>query len=349
MSRASFPETGGGATSLPDDLRPFVDWFESQPSARERFRWVLRDSLDELLDGQRTGRWSYQHLSKTEKTHLGTVVEINLTKEFELPDGNLLDWRVAGTDLDCKFSKDYGGWEIPMEMYLCADHGDNSGEADHAALLVWMNDDQGQWAAGLMRATDAGLRWRQRDGLRVRAYNRDNKRRLSEIGLSDVHWLWNGGQADLPENVLLHLGDEIRTRVFEPSSGQLRVNELFRARQGQLISRATILTVAQQDDGMKRARDARLPQHLGGEGMLVLGHQDASPHIAQLLGLPVPEKGEFVACRIAPVSQDDVRPKIYADGKWWAIAHADEAVSAAPLLPSAKPASGWIAYLKACS
>lgn len=68
---------------LPAELAPIVEWFDAEDDARERLRWALRDSLDELLDGQRTGRWAYQHLSKTEKTHLGTVVEVNLTKELD--------------------------------------------------------------------------------------------------------------------------------------------------------------------------------------------------------------------------------------------------------------------------
>lgn len=107
---------------LPDELAPIVDWFNAEDDARDRFRWVLRDSLDELLDGQRTGRWAYQHLSKTEGTHLGTVVEVNLTKEFKFDDGMHLDWQIAGRDVDCKFSKTVGGWEIPIEMYLCSNH-----------------------------------------------------------------------------------------------------------------------------------------------------------------------------------------------------------------------------------
>lgn len=92
------------------ELRDIAQWFETAPDARDRFRWALRDSLDELLDGQRTGRWAYQHLSKTEKTYLGTAVEVNLTKEFEFTDGDHLDWKIAGgRDIDCKFSKDVGG------------------------------------------------------------------------------------------------------------------------------------------------------------------------------------------------------------------------------------------------
>ena len=51
--------------SSPDPaLRGLVRWFEEQPDGRERFAWVLRDSLDELIDGQRTRRWCYQQLNK---------------------------------------------------------------------------------------------------------------------------------------------------------------------------------------------------------------------------------------------------------------------------------------------
>jgi hypothetical protein len=310
------------------DVEHFAGWFLGQPEARERFRWALRDSLDELLDGQRTGRWCYQHLTKTEKTYLGTAVEINFTREFDLPDGELLDWNLERKDLDCKFSKDFGGWEIPMEMYRCADHGEQSGTQDHAAMLLWMDDDNRRWAAGLLRIADSLLRFRK-DG--TRQYNRDNKRKISAEGLNQISWLWGGIQHDLPENLLLHMDPEVRARVFASrNSGQQRVNALFREFPDQLISRAAVLTVAQQDDSMKRARDARLPQHLGREGFLVLGHQEADPYIAQLLGLPVPAKGEFVSCRVAPVDRDDSRPKVFLIDRWWAIASPDDAPSEAP-------------------
>ncbi len=34
---------------------------------------VLRDTLDQIYDGQHTGRWDYNQLYKTEKTHVGTL------------------------------------------------------------------------------------------------------------------------------------------------------------------------------------------------------------------------------------------------------------------------------------
>ena len=196
MSNRTVDALPAGDTSF--DVEHFAGWFLGEPDARERFRWALRDSLDELLDGQRTGRWCYQHLTKTEKTYLGTAVEINFTREFDLPDGDLLDWTLEGEDLDCKFSKDFGGWEIPMEMYRCPDHGEQSGTQDHAALLLWMDDDNRRWAAGLLRIADSLLRFRK-DG--NRQYNRDNKRKISAEGLNQISWLWGGIQHDLPENL----------------------------------------------------------------------------------------------------------------------------------------------------
>lgn len=316
---------------VPDDLAPFVEWFYNQPEARERFRWALRDSLDELIDGPRTGRWAYQHLTKTEKTYLGTAVEVNLTKEFDIDNGADLDWSIAGLDIDCKFSKDLGGWEIPMEMYLCADHGERSGRANHVAVLTWMNDDTSQWAAGIVRITDERLRWKQeRDahGNRVRAYNRDNKRKLDYGAKSDVHWLWGGLQTDLPTNLLLHLEPETRTRILtaslpgRASSGQQRVNQLFREVPDRIIGRQAVLTVAQQDDSPKRARDARIK--LRRQGIVVLGHQGSHPHVARALELPVPIKGEWISTRLVPVSSDDARPKFSLDGQFWARAREDE-------------------------
>ncbi|WP_132974543.1 NaeI family type II restriction endonuclease [Ornithinimicrobium sufpigmenti] len=319
--------------AVPVDLVPFKDWFDAQDDARERFRWALRDSLDELLDGQRTGRWAYQHLSKTEKTYLGTAVEVNLTKEFEFRNGAHLDWQIAGGDIDCKFSKDLGGWEIPMEMYLCEDHGDRQGKANQAALVTWLNDDTSQWAAGLITVTDERLRWRSdtTTGQLVRAYNRDNKRRLNDSARKDIHWLWGGLQNDLPRNLLLHLNADVRARVFSfPKSGQARVNQLFREVHGRIVGRQTVLTVAQQEDAPKRARDARLG--LRSEGILVLGHQDSHRHIARALELATPVKGEWIAVRVVPAEADS-RPFFTLNGLRWAMAQDAEPGSPAPELP----------------
>lgn len=48
----------------------------------DRVASVQGDTFDQLYDGQRTGRWRYDQLHKTEKTHMGTLVEISLQREF---------------------------------------------------------------------------------------------------------------------------------------------------------------------------------------------------------------------------------------------------------------------------
>ena len=325
MSSRKRPPTRQQPTDAGPRVEALATWLEDQPDARERFRWVLRDSLDELLAGQRTGRWCYQELKKTEKTYLGTAIEINLANEFDFPEGADLDWNINGNEVDCKFSKNIGGWEIPMEMYTCEDHGEQNPRVDHLALLLWINDDDSQWAAGVIEIRDCLLKFKvdKHTGEKVRQYNRDNKRRLDDDGIKSIRWLWGGLQEDLPENVLRQMNAATR-RVVLSGSGQDRVNALFREVERKLITRSTILTVAPQADPMKRVRDARLSNHLGGEGYLILGHQAADPDIACCLGLPIPAKGEFVSCRVSPGTAES-KPSVWLGDGWWRLANsADE-------------------------
>ena len=76
---------------------------------------VLRDTFDQIYDGQRTGRYSIERLAKTERTHIGTLVEINLQRRFKYADGNELDFSIAGHDVDAKYSMHFGGWMVPVE------------------------------------------------------------------------------------------------------------------------------------------------------------------------------------------------------------------------------------------
>jgi hypothetical protein len=134
---------------------------------------------------------------------------------------------------------------------------------------------------------------------------------------------------------MLELDESVREAIFragEPrGSGQARVNALFRLVQQRIIRRAVVLTVARQDDSLKRARDARLPRNLGREGILVLGHQEQDPDVAASLGLPRPRKGEFISVRVAPArrSAPDVAE---IEGRLWRKARDDDPVVMAPRL-----------------
>jgi len=213
-------------------------------------------------------------LEKTEKTYIGTKVEILFKFDFDLPDGEKLDTRIEGAEVDikCTVLKD---WMIPQEAIgeLC--------------LLVRIDDTRSKFWIGVIRAEKAVLRT---------GVNRDRKHSLSAVGKRTIHWIVDGG--DLPENLLASLAPDIRERILRPKSGQARIKELFRLVQGKIIPRVAIETVARQKDPMKRARDAR--KHLRAEGILVLGHQGEDPIIAGKLGLPVPNKGEMISIR-API------------------------------------------------
>jgi hypothetical protein len=279
---------------------------------------VIRDTLDQLYDGQHTGRWNYQQLHKTEKTHMGTLVEINLHRQFLFDDGDATDYCIAGVDVDCKYSMTYGGWEFPPEAI------------DHICLVVSANDASSSWSAGLMRVRDSYLRGKP---------NRDAKRQVTAASRSRIRELWPA-HGQLQENLFLRLSDKARERIFEARAkhgalhGQAKTNELFRSVQGRIIRRAELATVAQQDDFMKRARgNGGARTHLCPEGILVLGHQDNDPLVAAALGLPIPKKGEFISARVVPGRTDRDDPTAMIEGRPWALARPADPIFAAPEIP----------------
>lgn len=69
-----------GAAEDPELERVYEHVKALDPAGR-RFGRVLRDTIDQLLNGEVTGRYDWKTLFKTEKTHAGTLVEINLQRE----------------------------------------------------------------------------------------------------------------------------------------------------------------------------------------------------------------------------------------------------------------------------
>jgi hypothetical protein len=298
-----------------------------------RMAAAIRGALDMLLDGQHTGRYRWDQLHKTEKTHAGTLVEIALARSLRLADGMTLDYTIAGADVDCKFSYRMGGWMIPPE-------------ADgKLMLLVQASDEDGTWSAGLLRAAEANLR---------PAGNRDGKRAVSERGRAAVCWLH--ARAPLPENALIRLPGRDVDVIFALPSGQQRVNELFRRAQRMRISRTAVATVAMQDDFMKRVRGGGgARDQLRDEGIVIFGDYAGDQLLASALGLPRPGPGEFVSARLVrrPASPGDGGPgdggpgdggpgtagdRAYArsvrlEGTDWLLASAADPVTPAPALP----------------
>jgi hypothetical protein len=255
-------------TELGSVLRFFLEKNGFEQQAAE----TLRRALDEVIDGMRTGRWSVDSLEKTEKTYLGTKVEILFKFDFELLEGERLDIRIEGVEVDikCTVLRD---WMIPQEAVgaLC--------------LLVRIDDQRSRFWIGVVRCDPKLLR---------KGLNRDHKTSLSADGKKSIHWLVEAGK--LPENFLASLDEPVRHQIISQGSGQARVEALFRLVQGRIIPRVAIETVARQKDPMKRARDAR--KKLKAEGILVLGHQGEDPEIATARGYPIPKKGEMISISI---------------------------------------------------
>lgn len=294
-------------------------WFQGQRRLEQRFANVFRQSIDEVLDGQRTGRFNINgaDVEKTEKTYLGTKVEIIARAEFELGYGKPMDYLICGIPVDAKFTVGRN-WTIPKEAM------------GHICLLMHADDAKGIFRVGLIRISEENLNLGK---------NGDQKRTISEFGRAQIRWLIFNGQ--LPENLLLSLekaDPQALQAIFGAScdyrgsgnGGQLRINELLRRVQGRIIDRTTAVTVASQYDGPKRVRDAR--QLLRPEGIVVLGHQNEGPKVAQQLGLPVPKKGSWISVSLAKRPKDDPRPWVTIDGNDYVVRRGSEAAVTAPLI-----------------
>jgi hypothetical protein len=241
---------------------------------------VLRDTFDQLYDGVRTQRYRWDQLFKTEKTHFGTLVEINLQRQFEYADGVKLDYSIAGHEVDAKYSQSAGGWMLPPEAVgeLC--------------MVITASDQASRFSVGVVRASE---------GLLNSGANRDAKRTLSAAGRATIAWLQR--DADLPPNTLLQMRPEDVATVLAAGAGTSRVSELFRRTVGQAVGRAAVATVAAQLDITRRVRGgqsgARDP--LASEGIVVLGGAyDWQREAARQLGLPIPRRTEYVAGYVAP-------------------------------------------------
>lgn len=307
------PSSGSSGPLGPDtELEGVARHLLGEDPDGRRFAAALRRTFDMLLDGQHTGRYRWDQLHKTEKTHCGTLVEINLQREFGFADGEDLDYRICGADVDCKYSQKRGAWMIPPEAVgrLC--------------LLVWASDAESIWWAGLLRA----------DGELLNAgSNRDSKRTLNTAGRSAIRWLFQG--APLPENALLRLPPGDIEAIFAHRYGTKRTDELFRRAQGRLISRSVVATVAQQEDYMKRIRgNGGSRSSLRPEGIIILGHYTEHAQIAARLGLPTPGPGESVSARVARLrAHHGDAPRAEIDGELWTLASGTDPVEPAPRLP----------------
>lgn len=293
----------------------------------QRFAAVLRNTIDQLLDGEHTGRFDWDDLHKTEKTHAGTLVELNLLREFSFESGHDMDYLIQDIQVDCKFSQKEYGWMIPPEAL------------DEVCLVVWADDHAGLWSAGLLRASREKLTM---SGNVTKKGNRDGKFRLTRKHHSLVTWLWH--RHPLKENLLLHLDEATRNAIIAAGTatrrgpGQARVSELFRRVQRRPIDRIVVRTLAQQKDYMKRVRyNGGARTALRKHGIVIFGDYPNHQAVAAQLGLPVPQEGENVSVQVAEAKpHHGNQPQAFMDGRYWVVATEGDHEEVAPLLPETK-------------
>ncbi|HWG22443.1 MAG TPA: NaeI family type II restriction endonuclease [Terracidiphilus sp.] len=241
----------------------------------ERFREympsLLRRATDAVIDGPGTGRFTIDELEKTEKTYLGTKVEILLRSWLELPKGNFLDLLIDGIEVDIKNTM-ASNWMIPAEAI------------GHPCLLVKTSEKLSRFSIGIVVARDEHL---------SAGKNRDGKRAISAQGRDHIHWVLR--DQPYPENIWSGLDPELRKKIVSYPPGTKRVAALFRLVQQKPISRVQVVTMAPQRDGMKRLRkNGGARDSLAHEGIAILSGCFDKTLIGRL-NLPRSKNDEFIS------------------------------------------------------
>ena len=247
----------------------------SGPNQETTFSHLIRQALDEVIDGGRTGRWKVEQLEKTEKTYIGTKLEILVRNQFEFPRGKTLDLKIAGHEVDVKSTvRNNWNWMIPKEA------------RGNICLLIRADEKAACFSVGLLRMTDDNL---------TLGENRDRKVSVSSIGKQRIDWLV--APSLLPPNFLATLSDSDRTAIFNQRKGQARVTEFLRRVTSRVIPRLAIETVAQQKDPMKRIRkNGGAQDELLNEGIVIFVGDWIKPRaLAAACGLPPIKPGEVVS------------------------------------------------------
>ncbi|SFN93496.1 Restriction endonuclease NaeI [Roseovarius lutimaris] len=244
------------------------------------FPAMLRQCIDDVIMTPKTGRRSYDELEKTEKTYIGTRVEIELRALLSLPKGRL-DTRILGHDVDIKNTMG-SNWMIPTEA------------VDHPCILVAADEGRARCYLGLINARPEYLTLGQ---------NKDAKKSVSAQGFANILWLLR--DHPYPANFWRTVTPEAVERIFAGTSGNRRMATLFREVQQVAITRDVVEAVARQHDFMRRIRSDNgrgTRDLLAREGILLLsGHFDAP--LIRALGLPPCSPSEFVSYRLEHVKE----------------------------------------------
>ena len=84
-----FPEESGSNSENPtdEDLEAVCMALQNFQGLEALVSTAIRDSIDTVIDGPRTMRWSIEQLEKTEKTHLGLSDHPKPATDYHLKTG----------------------------------------------------------------------------------------------------------------------------------------------------------------------------------------------------------------------------------------------------------------------
>lgn len=248
-----------------------------------KFPAMLRECIDDVIMTPKTGRRSYDELEKTEKTYIGTRVEIELKAMLGLKKGRL-DTVIDGHDVDIKNTMG-NNWMIPTEA------------VDHPCILVAADEANAVCFLGLVKARPEYL---------TRGQNKDAKKTISAKGFENILWLLKFHA--YPSNFWRTVPPEIVQIIFAEKTGNGRVRSLFRQVQRRPITRDVIEATAKQKDFMRRVRadgGGGTRDQLAKEGILLLnGHFDKD--LIAELSLPHCSQSEFISHNITTEKDSDI-------------------------------------------
>jgi hypothetical protein len=190
---------------------------------------IVRTAIDSVIDTPKTTRRTIDELEKTEKTYLGTRIEILFRHALGLKKGRL-DLFVDGIDVDVKFTTQ-DNWMIPREAI------------DAACVLIAADEATGKLYAGLIVA--------RREYLNP-GNNQDQKKTIARDQFKNIYWLVKG--RPYPQRFWKTLPPDDVEFIFSGQSGTERLVRLFDLVQKIPVNRNVIEDVAQQLDYMKRLR-----------------------------------------------------------------------------------------------
>lgn len=232
---------------------------------------IFRTAIDEVIDAPRTGRLLIDEVEKTEKTYLGTKIEILLRDCLGFPRGSDLDLNVNGVECDIKHTM-RTSWSIPKE------------NLEKPAILLREDEQKALCDFGLINIRAEYLNPGQ---------NRDLKKTISSKNYVHIWWVLKA--FPYPKNFWLMLDSQERDMIKNAGGATQRLATLFELRPGLAIPRHTVESLANQLDPLNRirrnggARDILAPKGIA----ILFGKNDRK--LLEILGYKDIAQNEFVS------------------------------------------------------